>query len=154
MRLAHLGLAARAVYDVLVARILRKRDGVTVSSQPEDRLEQITASDSSERRLAIAAPLIGDDAVVAPVVTPRTLHGFLRGLRRWLDSPGDAEDLRSLFARRELQLKIDPRRTRLDPIRGQDQRGDWLKNYEPAQPLNYRWPVVQRLLRDLAGVPQ
>ena len=154
MRLAHLGLAARAIYDVLVARILRKRDGVNVDDRPEERLEQITASNGVERKLALAAPLAGDAAKVVPIVTPRTLHGFLRGLRDWLESPTDPEKLRPLFAGRELGLKIDPRRTRLHPVQGQEQRGDWLRNYQPAQPLNYRWPIVQRLLSDLAGEPQ
>lgn len=153
-RLAHLGLAARAVYDVLVARLAREQDGIEIDTTPEARLEQVTALGSAELQLALAAPLPGDDPSGPQPDIPASLGRFLRRLREWLHVRSNPEDLRPLFASRELELKKDGRRTRLHRALGREQRGEWHKLYDEAQPLNYRWPIVQQLLADLVGERQ
>lgn len=154
-RAAHLVQIARAIYDVLVAKLIRDRDGLPKgrhwTTAAEEHLQSIASPHSISYQLATSLSI---DAVQkdAERVDSRFDDGLgllLRKTQEWLaGATHDPNTLAQILREREIAKKGKVR-ARLVPD-ARERRKDW--TFSPAQPLEYRWSVVTRLLSDLAGV--
>jgi hypothetical protein len=132
---ASLVCIARAVYAALIERC-RNGDLKLNDSFHADALTGLIAEHRPE---ALALDL---NALRLDAPLDRPLYRFLDHLQDWLRAGGAFTDLHDLMVEREQSLK-DDRAYLINPTR----REDWHKGV--AQPLDYRWPVVQRLITDL-----
>lgn len=77
----------------------------------------------------------------------KQLIGLLRRIQEWSDKGGDFDQLTPPFLAREINLKNS--RAMLAPAAAK-RRELWTIT-DAAQPLNYRWSVVSRFLKDLSA---
>jgi len=158
MYLAYLVEITRAVYDVLVARIYctidrpgnaEARDVLTLTQK---RLKHRIALGSLTRRHALRATLTTSTNNSAIGDLPGKLTAFLRRVQLWVESgESQVHSLEPAFFNQERVQKGDAIRMRLHHGEGRQQRAEWagfIERLEP-EPLDYRWPIVQRLLIDL-----
>lgn len=76
----------------------------------------------------------------------RKLLDLLRKIQEWSEIGGSYDRLKPICLEREISLKDS--RAMLAPAAAK-QRELWTVS-EPAQPLNYRWPIVSAFVKDLA----
>jgi hypothetical protein len=146
--LSHIG---RAVYDALVERMLAK-DGRTSTLHYDDELKRIIAKN---RSTALSCKL--DEVQVLIGNLDETFRNALAATLDWLrKSDHNVQDLWDPYWRSEDRRK--DKRARLSRTEiAKGLRAVWLDNRNGranpyAEPLNYRWHRVGRLLDDLHGV--
>jgi hypothetical protein len=154
---AHLVQIARAIYDVLVARLVRDRDyvprGKQWASQAESHLQALCGSSSTALRLALNLDLeaLKRDSAEGGTTLDKGLAELLYKTQEWLKAGSrNPMLLAELMRNREIDKKTKPRARLVADAR--TRRKDW--TYSPAKPLEYRWSIVSRLLSDLAGVAE
>lgn len=77
----------------------------------------------------------------------KQLYDLLQAIQEWSQTGGSFDRLKPAFLEREFFLKDT--RAMLAPAAFK-RRETWTVS-EPAQPLNYRWPIVLRFLQDLSA---
>ena len=154
---AHLVQIGCAIYDLLVARLIRDRDGASRgerwASQAEDHLQALCEPSSTAFRLASSLDLeaLRRDATEAFTPLDNGLVLLLHKTQEWLNAGSrDPMLLAELMRTREIAKKTKSRARLVSDAR--ERRKDW--KFSPAKPLDYRWSVVTRLLSDLAGIAE
>jgi len=153
---AYLVQIARAVYDVLVATLINEHDRVHLgeqwASEAQQHLWELCRPSSTAYQLGSTLDLEGlrADSTIADSPVDNGLMSLVRKTQEWLKSDShDPKLLARIMRDREIAKKTKGRARLLPEAR--DRRLDW--EFSRAQPLEYRWSVVSRLLSDLAGVP-
>ena len=141
---ASLAGIGRSIYAAL-AEIARADDGLAASERHQDHLQQMVQVHGREARTLNLIELYA----VLPSL-PASLRRVLDETQDWLKSTASGpRALRNAYARAEFERKGS--RARLPDTRaGSNRRKEWDPVLHPlAEPLHYRWPNVNRLLRDL-----
>ena len=144
----------RGIYAALVERLRQKEAGAEIGDLHRQAL--LEAIDLyRERALKLDVPQLADEAQGVPEKTLQVLHATQQWLRR---SRVDCWELHEVYAKAEWARKHERSRLAIT-MNGRKRRLDWksenvgLNGQErtQAEPLHYRWGVVQRLLSDLHG---
>lgn len=148
---ASLSVVARAVYNAMVETLQDIHDKRDPGSRHRDHLSAVVdAHGSQATRLAlrdVTSPL-GDGVALG------NLEPVLQHIQSWLSATGPDLDLRPLFPhiQRWEQRRKDTRSKLGYSEKSAKTRSDWnAEKTALAWPINYRWPVIQRFLRDLSG---
>jgi hypothetical protein len=145
---AALAAVGRAVYAALVETLREEDDG-----QPTSRIHRANLPVVLEEH-GIAAGQLRLPALIEDVgVLPSTVLDALDRTLEWISSGGrNVMALRDVYERAECSRKQS--RARLSRITGAGRRLDWRNDeHALAEPLHYRWNVVQSLLGDLWAAP-
>jgi hypothetical protein len=143
---AALAAVGRAVYAALT-EAAHAGDGHPASTRHALGLEAIR-QEFEDDALGLDLGALADSFPVLPA----DLREVMRQTQAWLrQGAEDPAPLRGCYAAAEKARKGD--RARLRPTAGgRQRRAEWDPKAHPtATPLNYRWPNVARLLKDLAG---
>jgi hypothetical protein len=151
---AAMAAIGRGIYAALVEKLRQRENGTDVGDLHRRAL--LEAIDLyRERALELDVSKLADEARGVP---DKTLH-VLRATQVWLNRPRrDFTDLHDVYTKAEWARKGERSRLSMTP-NGRNRRLDWksenvgLNGQErtQAEPLHYRWGVVQRLLTDLHG---
>jgi hypothetical protein len=133
---ASLVCIGRAIHAALVERE-RNKDLRANEHLHNDTLE-IVRKAHRNRAIELDLKLLRGDVKMDPV-----LFSLLENIQLWADTGGPIQPLFEQVRNREYELKGD-----LAYLVSPERREGWEK--KPAQPLEYRWPIVERLLGDLA----
>jgi hypothetical protein len=151
---AAMAAIGRGVYAALVERLREREPGSEVGDLHRKAL--LEAVDLyREPALELDVTKLADEAHGIPEKTLRVL----RVTQQWLERPGaDFMELQDVYAKAEWARKHERSRLSMTP-NGRKRRLDWrsenvgLNGQErtQAEPLHFRWGVIQRLLGDLHG---
>jgi hypothetical protein len=133
---ASLVCIGRAIHAALVERE-RNKDLKTKDTFHADALEVIRKAHRA-RAIVLDLKLLRVD-----VKMEADLFALLGNIQLWADKGGSIQPLFEEIRKRECELKLD-----LAYLISAERREDWRK--DRALPLEYRWPIVNRLLGDLA----
>ena len=146
---AALAACTRAVYAAAVEMLRQSKDDVSVGDRHRDHLAKIVYKYSrAAQRLCLAdLPL---DGVMVGGLSP-----VLEVIQKWL-SRGDRNPLEetvlTTLTRWELKRKGSRRAKLPQSAHGREARAAWKADKAPlAIPIEYRWSLVCRFLRDLQG---
>jgi hypothetical protein len=151
---AAMAAIGRGVYAALVERLRERESGSEVGDLHRKAL-LVAVEFYREPALKLDVTKLADEAHGIP---EKTLQ-VLRVTQQWLDRPGaDFMELQEVYTRAECARKHERSRLSMTP-NGKKRRLDWksenvgLNGQErtQAEPLHYRWGIVQRLLGDLHG---
>ena len=136
----------RAVYAYLVETVREREDGLTTEDRHRRYLGTVLARSAEDARSLSLTELNAD----LPGL-PRYLGDVLSETLSWLAKPSDPMQLRDVYAKAEEVRK--GRRARLTRrLSGKERRAEWCPGEQTlASAIQYRWPNVHRLLRDLKG---
>ena len=142
---ASLAAIGRGVYAALVETIREEVDKRPTSRRHRDYLPRVIAEH------AIATGRVSLDEVFEDVGSvPDSLARVLRNTQEWLAA--GAKPLMALrVSYQDAEWSRKRQRSRLtDDLNGRDRRLEWSNDdHAEAEPLQYRWNNVSRLLRDL-----
>lgn len=133
---ASLVCIGRAIHAALVERE-RNKDLKANEHLHNDTLESIRKV-HRDRVIELDLKLLRNDVKMDPA-----LFNLLENIQLWADTGGPIHPLFERIRNREYELKGD-----LAYLVSPERREGWEK--KPAQPLEYRWPIVDRLLGDLS----
>ena len=142
---ASLACLGRAIYDVLVERMVQSKDGQNASTRHHNHLKHM---------LVEHGPLAANldiDALESDVgVLPLRLRAVMTSTKDWVSSKQkNCDVLFEIYAAAEAR-KGHRARLALTPD-GRARRLEWSsEEHSLAEPLHYRWEKVSTLLNDLA----
>ena len=141
---AALAAVGRAVYAALVETLREQEDG-----QPTSRIHRANLPLVLEEHGAAASQLRLPALIEDVGILPSAVMDALDRTLEWVNSGGrNFMALRDVYERAECSRKQS--RARLSRITGASRRLDWRNDeHALAEPLHYRWNVVQGLLADL-----
>lgn len=142
-RAASLVCIGRALYAAMIEELKAGDPGGNPSStQHRTWLEEL-----AQAHAKAACELDVDQLLLDGVRFDKGFRELLIGIQEWAVHRGSYAKLKRPFAQREHALKGE--RAMLQPS-ASDRRTRWMLN-QPAHPLDYRWPIVSRFLKDLAA---
>jgi hypothetical protein len=143
---AALSAVGRAVYAALVETIREDEDGLSTDRRHREHLPMVIS------RFQAVSRSLDHDALQADLPgLPAYLLDVVDATLDWLEKPENLLDLRDVYAKAEEIRK--GRRSRL-PRRfsAKERRAEWQPQEQTlAEPIQYRWPNITRLLKDLKG---
>ncbi len=144
---AALTAIGRAVYAALVEDVCETEDRRLMSRQHRDHLQQLVQEHRS-KALKLDVTAVQQDA---PYPMPASILDVVTETQRWLRSGRDYTQLRPVYE--EIELRRKGQRARLSrTLASRERRAEWNTETSPhplAEPLEYRWRNMQRLLGDL-----
>ncbi len=145
-RAGKLGQFARSIYASLVEQI-REQEGIANSIEARNYLKALREHKSS---VTLVTQLNLDDLKSDGVTIDDELLRLLKRVQTWCVGAAPVSELLTLFLNRERHKKTSAK-ARLEP-RNRDRRKARQQPVWKPDPLTYRWPNVQTILNDLAGV--
>lgn len=141
---AALAALGRGVYAALVETLREEEDGQPTSNIHRAHLPRVLEQYGTDAGRLRLPELIEDVGILPPAVTEA-----LDSTLQWVNGGArNVMSLRDVYERAECARKNQ--RARLSRITGASRRLDWNnEEHTPAEPLHYRWSVVQSLLGDL-----
>jgi hypothetical protein len=144
-RAASLAAIGRGVYAANV-EAMRDRDGLATSARHRTNLGAVI-DEHRTRALELDISCLAEDA---PGLPPFFI-AVLKQTQEWSADPRDPMKLLQVYAAAEVRRKGSRARLASTPI-GRQRRAEWdNQGHTLAEPLHYRWRVVQRMLLDLNG---
>jgi hypothetical protein len=136
----------RAVYAAIVETVREREDGIATEDRHRRHLVTVLARSAEKARSLSLSELNADLPDMPPY-----LRDVLNQTLSWLANPGDPMQLRDVYAQAEDARK--GRRARLvKKLSGKERRFEWRPEDQTlASAIQYRWPNVLRMLRDLKG---
>jgi len=141
---AALAAVGRGVYAALVETLREEEDGQPTSKIHRGHLPRVLDEYGTDAA-RLDLPQLIEDVGTLPSAVTEALDSTLQ----WVKAGGrNVMALRDVYERAECARKTQ--RARLSRITGASRRLDWNNDeHTPAEPLHYRWNVVQSLLGDL-----